>query len=156
VRCRTELASEQSIAYCSRKLPILDCSIYNCCGPHFGSRSPKDFTNPRAAFARAVRALTSSARARITVRWMRLCTAMPYRLGIDSRQSCQRPRIVSIVSFCSFKISSLNACIVLIFFPAGLLSIALKARHSLGAYRIPLETGLLPAVLLGPSARETF
>jgi hypothetical protein len=46
------------------------------------------------------------------------------------------------VSFCSFKISLLNACTVLIFFIAGLL-FAPRARRSLGAYRIPLETGLL-------------
>src|SRR6202521_1107628 len=32
---------------------------------------------------------------------------------------------------------------VLIFFIAGLLSVALRARRSLGAYRIPPETGLL-------------
>src|SRR6267143_657130 len=31
-----------------------------------------------------------------------------------------------------------------------------RARHSSGAYRIPPETGLLPSVLLGPSARETL
>ncbi len=41
--------------------------------PHLGSRSPKDFTNPRDALTNAVRALTSSARARITVRWICAC-----------------------------------------------------------------------------------
>src|ERR1700681_3794143 len=33
---------------------------------------------------------------------------------------------------------------VLFFFIAGLLSVALRARRRLGAYRIPPETGLLP------------
>jgi hypothetical protein len=37
----------------------------------------------------------------------------------------------------------LNACTVLVFFIAGLLSVALRARRPLGAYRIPPETGLL-------------
>jgi len=32
---------------------------------------------------------------------------------------------------------------VLLFFIAGLLYLAPRARRSLGAYRIPLETGLL-------------
>ena len=41
------------------------------------------------------------------------------------------------------KISLLNACTVLVFFIAGLLSVALRARRPLGAYRIPPETGLL-------------
>jgi hypothetical protein len=41
------------------------------------------------------------------------------------------------------KISFLNACTVIVFFTAGLLSVALRARRPLGAYRIPLETGLL-------------
>src|SRR3974377_1924338 len=40
----------------------------NCSVPHLRSRSPYDFTNPRAAFTSAVRALTSTARARISVR----------------------------------------------------------------------------------------
>jgi hypothetical protein len=35
------------------------------------------------------------------------------------------------------------ACIVLIFRIAGLLFIVLRARRTLGAYRIPRETGLL-------------
>src|SRR6202051_2420735 len=47
------------------------------------------------------------------------------------------------VSFCSLKISLWNACTVLVFFIAGLLSVALRARRPLGAYRIPPETGLL-------------
>src|SRR6202051_4556150 len=47
------------------------------------------------------------------------------------------------VSFCSLKISLWNACTVLVFFIAGLLFVALRARRPLGAYRIPLETGLL-------------
>jgi hypothetical protein len=51
-------------------------------------------------------------------------------------------RIFVSLSFCSFKISLLNVCTVLIFFIAGLL-FAPRARRSLGAYRIPLETGLL-------------
>src|ERR1700722_19696713 len=46
------------------------------------------------------------------------------------------------VSFRSFKISFPNTCTVLIFFIAGLL-FAPRARRSMGAYRIPLETGLL-------------
>jgi hypothetical protein len=41
------------------------------------------------------------------------------------------------------KISFLNVCTVLIFFIAGLLFFAPRARQSLGAYCIPLETGLL-------------
>jgi hypothetical protein len=41
------------------------------------------------------------------------------------------------------KISLLDACTVLVFFIAGLLSVALRARRPLGACRIPLETGLL-------------
>src|SRR6202521_3459809 len=47
------------------------------------------------------------------------------------------------VSLGSLKISSLFFATVLIFFTAGLLSIAPRARQSLGAYRIPPETGLL-------------
>jgi hypothetical protein len=46
----------------------------------------KDFTNPRAAFTKAVRALTSSARARITVRW--ICAfALRWRTGPNSSGS---------------------------------------------------------------------
>jgi hypothetical protein len=37
----------------------------------------------------------------------------------------------------------LDACTVIVFFIAGLLSFALRARRPLGAYRIPPETGLL-------------
>jgi hypothetical protein len=44
---------------------------------------------------------------------------------------------------CSLKISFPFVATVLIFFIAGLFSLALRARRSLGAYRIPLETGLL-------------
>jgi hypothetical protein len=47
------------------------------------------------------------------------------------------------VSFRPLKISLWNACTVLDFFIAGFLSVALQARRPLGAYRIPLETGLL-------------
>src|ERR1700680_719063 len=47
------------------------------------------------------------------------------------------------VSFCSLKLSFLYACTVTVFFPPGLLSVALRARRPLGAYRIPPETGLL-------------
>src|ERR1700674_5857553 len=47
------------------------------------------------------------------------------------------------VSLGSLKISSLFFATVLIFFTAGLLSIAPRTRQSLGAYRIPSETGLL-------------
>jgi hypothetical protein len=35
------------------------------------------------------------------------------------------------------KISLLDACTVIVFFIAGLLSFALRARRPLGAYRIP-------------------
>src|ERR1700741_3766495 len=49
---------------------------------------------------------------------------------------------------------------VLIFFLAGLLSIALRARYSLGAFRIPLETGLLisslDSILTQSASRNSF
>jgi hypothetical protein len=47
------------------------------------------------------------------------------------------------VSLGAPKIMFLRVATVLIFFTAGLLSIAPRARLSLGAYRIPLETSLL-------------
>src|SRR5713101_2150487 len=47
------------------------------------------------------------------------------------------------VSLGSFKISFPVFATVLIFFIAGLLSIALKARHSIGSVSHPVETGLL-------------
>ena len=47
------------------------------------------------------------------------------------------------VSLCSLEIPFLFVATVLIFFTAGLLSLVLRARRLLGAYRIPMETGLL-------------
>src|ERR1700719_1342267 len=63
--------------------------------------------------------------------------------SITQKNDQRSPRSKPIVSFCSLKISLLNACTVLVFFIAGLLSVALRARRPLGAYRIPPETGLL-------------
>src|SRR6267143_5205060 len=53
------------------------------------------------------------------------------------------PRSTPIVSCCCLKISFLFFATVIIFFTAGLLSLVLRARRLLGAYRIPKETGLL-------------
>src|SRR5258706_11425182 len=53
------------------------------------------------------------------------------------------PRSKPIVSCCCLKISLLFLATVIIFFTAGLLSLVLRARRLLGAYRIPMETGLL-------------
>src|SRR5260221_1252498 len=53
------------------------------------------------------------------------------------------PRSTPIVSCCCLKISLLFLATVIIFFTAGLLSLVLRARRLLGAYRIPMETGLL-------------
>src|SRR5580765_1473911 len=53
------------------------------------------------------------------------------------------PRSTPIVSCCCLKISFLFFPTVIIFFTAGLLSLVLRARRLLGAYRIPMETGLL-------------
>jgi hypothetical protein len=51
-------------------LSPLQLSRFICSVPHFRSRSPYDFVNPRAAFTSAVRVLTSTVRARITLRWI--------------------------------------------------------------------------------------
>ena len=48
-----------------------------CCVPRLGSLSPYDFANPRAALIKAVRALSSSARARIRVDLCLRCDAAP-------------------------------------------------------------------------------
>lgn len=72
-----------------------------CCDPRLGSLLPNDFANPLAAFIKAVRAFTSSARARITLRWICALRApmahRPQQLRIDSGQPCQRPSIMSII-----------------------------------------------------------
>jgi hypothetical protein len=49
-----------------------------------------------------------------------------------------------LVSLCPLKIMFPFTRTVLIFFIAGLLFIVPRARRTLGAYRIPRETGLLP------------
>src|SRR5260370_32685741 len=53
------------------------------------------------------------------------------------------PRSTPIVSCGCLKISFLFFATVIVFFTAGLLSLVLRARRLLGAYRIPMETGLL-------------
>src|SRR5215471_18604199 len=63
----------------------------NCCVPHLRSRSPYDFTNPRAAFTSAVRALTSTARARISVRCNCAC-ALRCFTGLSSSGSIRASR----------------------------------------------------------------
>src|SRR6266404_3583537 len=63
------------------------------------------------------------------------------------------PRSTPIVSCGCLKISFLFFATVIIFFTAGLLSLVLRARRLLGAYRIPMETGLL--IPSGKSAYRT-
>jgi hypothetical protein len=74
------------------------------------SRHTFVFTNPRAAFTRAVRALTSSARARITVRW--ICAfALRCRTGPNSSGSILASR-ASVRASCrsSFRLLLLINC----------------------------------------------
>src|SRR5712664_1416038 len=59
------------------------------------------------------------------------------------------------VSLGSLKISFLFVATVLIFFTAGLLSIALRARHSLGAYRIPWRPAFSSHLVNGVEVRKS-
>ena len=58
IRSLSDSTSRNSGPRASRRSALNPCMIFplNCCVPHLRSRSPWDFTNPRAALTRAVRA----------------------------------------------------------------------------------------------------